>query len=115
MIVEDNDDTRVIVRAVLTHHGYEVVEAVTAEEMLERVDEVAPDLVVLDVRLPGMDGCEAMQSLRTIGFDRPIILFSEYYDLFADRIRGCQPDAFLPKSKGPMLLLEGIRQLLPAA
>ena len=115
MIVEDNDDTRIILRAVLEYHGYEVLEAETAEDMLERIDALAPDLVVLDIRLPGMDGCEALVQLREAGFSRPIFFFSEYYDLHADTIRNCQPDGFFPKSKGPVVLLEGIRQKLSAA
>src|SRR5688500_6549126 len=115
LIVEDNDDTRVILRAVLEYHGYEVAGAQTAEDMLERIDALAPDLAVLDIRLPGMDGCEALVQLRESGFSRPIFLFSEYYDLHADTIRKCQADAFFPKSKGPIVLLEGIRQKLAAA
>ena len=113
LIVEDNEDTRAIVRAILTHHGYEVVEVETAEEMFERLHEIDPDLVVLDIRLPGIDGCAALAKLRNDGFDKPLFLFSEYFDLFSDRIRGCRPDGFFPKSKGPMPLLQGIREKLP--
>ena len=115
MIVEDNDDTRAILRAVLTHHGFEVHEAETAEDMLERVYDCEPDLVVLDIRLPGMDGCHALQKLREAGFSKPIFMFSEYFDLFSERIRNCHPDGFFPKSKGPIPLLDGIRARLNAA
>ncbi len=112
LVVEDHEDTRAILRAILTYHGYDVVEVETAEEMFERLEEFAPDLVVLDIRLPGMDGCEALSKLRESGFQRPLFIFSEYFDLFAQRIRGCEPDGFFPKSKGPMPLLEGIKQKL---
>jgi hypothetical protein len=61
-----------------------------------------------------MDGCAALQKLRGDGFNKPIFLFSEYYDLFSDRIRSCKPDGFFPKSKGPIPLLDGIRDKLPA-
>ncbi|HEX6559612.1 MAG TPA: response regulator, partial [Longimicrobiales bacterium] len=64
LVVEDNEDTRLILRALLTHRGFEMLEAESAEEMLERLEMVAPDLIVLDVRLPGMDGCQALQQLR---------------------------------------------------
>jgi CheY-like chemotaxis protein len=113
LIVEDHEDTRAILRAILTHHGYDVVEVQTAEEMFERLAELNPDLIVLDIRLPGMDGCEALTKLRNDGFDKPLFMFSEYFDLFSERIRSCRPDAFFPKSKGPMPLLEGIRGRLP--
>lgn len=62
LVVEDNEDTRAILYALLTHHGYDMVATATAEEMLERFEELEPDLVVLDVRLPGMDGCQARSS-----------------------------------------------------
>lgn len=112
LVVEDHEDTRAILRAILTYHGYDVVEVETAEAMFERIEEVAPDLVVLDIRLPGMDGCQALSNLRASGFTKPLFLFSEYFDLFSERIRGCQPDGFFPKSKGPLPLLEGIKQIL---
>jgi CheY-like chemotaxis protein len=113
LIVEDYEDTRAILRAILTYHGYEVVEVITAEEMFERLVEINPDLIVLDVRLPGMDGCQALTKLRDDGFDKPLFLFSEYFDLFSEVIRTCKPDGFFPKSKGPLPLLEGIRAKLP--
>ncbi|HEY0673109.1 MAG TPA: response regulator [Longimicrobiales bacterium] len=113
LVVEDYEDTRAILRAILLYHGYEVTEVQTAEEMFERLAEVDPDLIVLDIRLPGMDGCAALAMLREMEFDKPIFFFSEYYDLFAEQIRGCKPDGFFPKSKGPIPLLEGIRQKLP--
>src|SRR5687768_10416561 len=94
LIVEDHEDTRAMVRAVLLHHGYEVAEAESAEEMFERLPIVNPDLIVLDIRLPGMDGCEALGALRDEGFDKPIFIFSEYYDLFHDNIKSCKPDGF---------------------
>jgi two-component system, sensor histidine kinase and response regulator len=114
LVVEDHEDTRAILKAMLTHNGYDVVEVETAEDMFERLESVNPDLVVLDVRLPGMDGCAALQKLRADGFPKPIFLFSEWYDLFSDRIRSCRPDGFFPKSKGPIPLLDGIRAKLPA-
>ncbi|HEX6560326.1 MAG TPA: response regulator, partial [Longimicrobiales bacterium] len=106
------EDTRLILRALLTHRGFEMLEAESAEEMLERLEMVAPDLIVLDVRLPGMDGCQALQQLRSDGFSKPIFLFSEYYDLFSERILTCRPDAFFPKSKGPVPLIKGIEDKL---
>lgn len=112
LVVEDNEDTRLILRALLTHRGFEMIEAESAEEMLELLDNITPDLVVLDVRLPGMDGCQAFQQLRTQGFEKPIFLFSEYYDLFSERILTCRPDAFFPKSKGPVPLIQGIEEKL---
>jgi CheY-like chemotaxis protein len=112
LVVEDHEDIREILRSLLTYHNFEVVDVPTAEEMFERLGVVDPDLIVLDIRLPGMDGCQALGTLRGMGFEKPIFYYSEYYDLFAEAIRNCKPDAFFPKSKGPLLLLEGIQQRL---
>ena len=112
LVVDDHEDIREILKTLLTYHNFEVVEVPTAEEMLERLAGVDPDLVVLDIRLPGIDGCEALNLLRRNGFSKPIFLYSEYYDLFAENIRNCEPDGFFPKSKGPLLLLNAIQQRL---
>lgn len=113
LIVEDHEDVRAILRALLTHHEYQVFEEESAEAMFEVLPEVDPDLIVLDVRLPGMDGCQALTQLRAGGFDKPVFLYSEYFDLHARDIRNCRPDAFFPKSKGPLLLFEAIREKVP--
>jgi CheY-like chemotaxis protein len=112
LVVEDDEDTRAILRALLQHHGYEMIESQTAEEMLERFDALRPDLVIVDIRLPGMDGCQAIDILRERGFNRPILVFSEYYDLIADRIKACRHDGFFPKSKGPVELVGAIGRRL---
>ena len=112
LVVEDHEDIREIVRAMLTHHKFDVVTLPTAEAMFEQLDTIAPDLVVLDIRLPGMDGCQALKLLRQNGFSKPIFFYSEYYDLFAQLIRECAPDGFFPKSKGPLVLTQGIMQRL---
>ena len=108
LVVEDNADTRDIVRTLLTHHGYTAVEVETAEAMLEQVGDIKPDLIILDIRLPGIDGCKGLQKLRAAGHGMPVFIFSEFYDLVRDEIEACRPDAFFPKSKGPMEMINAI-------
>ena len=108
LVVDDHEDTREILRAMLTHHGYDVVELGTAEEMLEQIDTLRPDLIILDIKLPGMDGCEALEILRGRGNRVPVFLFSEFYDLFRKRVKACRPDGFYPKSKGPREIIGAI-------
>lgn len=115
LVVEDHEDTRVILRALLTYYGYEMFEAQSAEQMLDDVDTVRPDLVVLDVCLPGIDGCEGLARLRDRGFDKPVFLFSEAYERFDDNIQACPADAFYSKSAGPIELIEAIGRKLNSA
>ena len=84
------------------------MEVETAEAMLEQIDVAKPDLIILDIRLPGIDGCKGLKRLREGGHTMPVFMFSEVYDLMRDQIETCQPDAFFPKSKGPMEMIEAI-------
>ena len=64
LIVEDNDKNLKLVRDVLQVKGYRTIEAGTAEEGIELAREQKPDLVLMDIQLPGMNGIEALKVLR---------------------------------------------------
>jgi two-component system, cell cycle response regulator DivK len=64
LVVEDNDKNRKLVRDVLTFKGYEVIESETGEEGVRLAQERRPSLVLMDIRLPGIDGVEALRRLR---------------------------------------------------
>ena len=65
LVVEDKN--RKLVRDVLTFKGYEVIESETGEEGLRLAQEQCPSLVLMDIRLPGIDGVEALRRLRAEG------------------------------------------------
>jgi CheY-like chemotaxis protein len=64
MAVEDNEDNRDLIVKVLSHRGYEVVGVSDGSEALDRLAEVAPDLILMDINLPGMDGYEVTKRIR---------------------------------------------------
>jgi two-component system cell cycle response regulator DivK len=64
LVVEDNEKSRKLVRDVLTFKGYEVIEAETGEEGLRLAQVRQPSLVLMDIRLPGINGIEALRRLR---------------------------------------------------
>jgi two-component system cell cycle response regulator DivK len=64
LIVEDNSKNVKLMRDILQFHGYRTAEAVTAEDGLAIAFRERPDLVLMDVRLPGMDGLAALKLLR---------------------------------------------------
>jgi len=65
LVVEDNEKNRKLVRDVLTFKGYTIIEAETGEDGVRLTQERHPRLVVMDIRLPGIDGIEALSRLRS--------------------------------------------------
>jgi two-component system cell cycle response regulator DivK len=64
LVVEDDEKSRKLVRDVLTFKGYEIVEAETGEEGVGLAQERRPSLILMDIRLPGIDGIQALGRLR---------------------------------------------------
>jgi len=72
LIIEDNQQNRKLVRDVLQASGYRTLECETAEEGLRLALEHSPDLIIMDYRLPGMDGISAMVALQNNPLTRKI-------------------------------------------
>ena len=64
LVIEDNDDNREILKQQLEYLGYEVVEAANGLEGLSQVEKEQPDLVIVDIMMPGIDGKEVARRLR---------------------------------------------------
>jgi two-component system cell cycle response regulator DivK len=64
LLVEDNEDNRIIYSTVLRHTGYEVVEAVDGVQAVELARRIRPDLILMDISIPEIDGWEATKILR---------------------------------------------------
>jgi two-component system cell cycle response regulator DivK len=64
LVVEDNPKNLKLVRDVLTYSGYEVIEATTGEDGVRLAHESSPDLILMDLQLPGIDGAEALRQIR---------------------------------------------------
>ena len=92
LVVDDDPKIRAVVRRGLAYEGYRVVEAATGEEGLEKAREHLPDLVVLDVMLPGIDGLEVTKRLRSGGDDLAILMLTAR-DEIKDRVQGLETGA----------------------
>ena len=118
LVIEDQEDNRRILRDLLTSVGYEIIEAVTGEEGVAMAETVRPDLILMDIQLPGIDGYEATRRIRTYPALRqvPIIAVTSYAlsgDDVKAREAGCTD--YVPKPFSPRALLAKIRQYLPQA
>ena len=87
LLVDDEDNLRSMLEAALRHSGFDVHPAATGREALAAVPEVDPDLIVLDVMLPDLDGFAVCQRLRSEG-NRTPVLFLTAKDATEDKVRG---------------------------
>ena len=79
MVVEDTDHVRRMLTSMLTLDGFEVAaEAVSGSEALERIDQADPDVIVLDHKMPGMDGLTTARRIREHHPDLVMILYTAY-------------------------------------
>ena len=116
LVVEDQEDNRQIVRDLLTATDYEVMEAENGEEAIAAVAKQRPDLILMDIQLPVMDGYEATRRIKADPALAaiPVIAVTSYAlsgDEEKARAAGC--DDFVPKPFSPRQLLAKIRPYLP--
>jgi len=116
LIVDDDERLREFVRVNLEMEGYSVREAASAEEGLSALDDEPPDLILLDVMMPQVDGWEMLRRVHErhgVGAI-PVIMFSGKVDdesLQTATSRGAQ--GFIGKPFDPRSLIESTKQLLP--
>jgi len=116
LVVEDQVDNRQILRDLLASADYEITEAENGEEALAAVAKQRPDLILMDIQLPIMDGYEATRRIKAnpAWKDIPIIVVTSYAlsgDEAKARDAGC--DAYVTKPYSPRLLLAKIREYMP--
>jgi len=76
MVVDDEEDLRNLVKMVMEKEGFEVESAEDGNDFLEKVDRFQPDIVILDVMMPGPSTKEILQKLREKGVDSKIVLLT---------------------------------------
>jgi two-component system phosphate regulon response regulator OmpR len=112
LVVDDDERLRKLLRKYLSDNGYAVTTAADANEARQQLGAIAPDLIVLDVMMPGESGIELTRSLRAKGAV-PILLLTAM-GATSDRIRGLESgaDDYLPKPFEPRELLLRIAGIL---
>ena len=116
LIVEDEFAVARGIQYALQQEGYEVTVARSGEEGLELATSVAPDVIVLDVRLPGIDGFEVLRRLRASGSKAPVLFLTARGDEF-DKVVGLElgADDYVTKPFALRELMSRIRALLRRA
>jgi len=115
LIVDDDERLREYVRVNLEMDGYEVREAGNAKDGLAAVEEESPDLILLDVMMPGMDGWEMLRRVQERHGSVPVIMFSGKVDeRSAEEADKRGASAFIGKPFDPQQLIDSTKQLLRA-
>jgi two-component system cell cycle response regulator DivK len=115
LIVDDFEDNRQMYAEFLTFSGYQVLEATDGAEAVAKAKELGPDLVVMDLSLPIMDGWEATRRLKGDPQTRhiPILALTGHsFDGHSQEARDAGCDGFLAKPCLPDRLLQAVRQML---
>ena len=113
LVVDDDPRITDLLRRVLAYEGYSVAVAASGNEALHRTLERPPDLIVLDILLPELDGLEVAERLRAAGDNVPILMLTAR-DAVADRVKGLEvgADDYLVKPFAPEELVARVKALL---
>ena len=114
LVVDDDDSLRLLYSKELEGEGYDVESVSSGKEAIESVAARRPDIVVLDIKMEGMDGLSALDEIMKMDKTIPVIL-NTAYSAFKSDFTTWSADAYVVKSSDLTELKETIKQILQAA
>jgi DNA-binding response OmpR family regulator len=114
LIVDDDENISALYEEELKEDNYEVAIASNGKESIEMLKTFDPDLIIMDIRMPEMDGIEALGKIIAMHKSVPIILNSAYSS-YKDDFRSWGADAYVVKSSDTGVLKEKIKEILERA
>jgi DNA-binding NtrC family response regulator len=97
MIVDDEEHIRFLYSEELADEGYDVVTVDSGNQLLERIEQERPDLIVLDIKMVDYNGLDLLQDIRNKYYDLPVILCTAY-DTFKEDMKAIAADFYVIKS-----------------
>lgn len=111
LVIDDEENIRILYNEELQDEGYEVIAVSNAEEANIKIKETNPDLITLDIKMPGIDGIEFLRKLREYDKKIPVVMCSAYGDYKQD-FRVWASDAYVVKSSDMTELKSTINEIL---
>jgi DNA-binding response OmpR family regulator len=111
LLIDDEESIHLLYREEFEEEGYEVHSAMSGEEALEKVALINPDLVILDINMPGMNGIDVLRRLKEMNSKMPVILSSAYQE-FKQDLASWASDDYIVKSSNLDELKESVKRHL---
>ena len=111
LLVDDEEGIQMLYREELEDEGYEVISAYTGEEGIQKFNDESPDLVILDIQMPGMNGIETLRQMKMENPKLPVILSSAYNEYKQD-LGAWASDEYVVKSSNINDLKEAVKKHL---
>ncbi len=97
LIVDDEEHIRFLYSEELTEAGYEVITAESGYQLIERIEDEKPDLIVLDIKMVDYNGLDLLQDIRNKFYNMPVVLCTAY-DTFKEDMKSIAADFYVIKS-----------------
>jgi DNA-binding response OmpR family regulator len=111
LIIEDNENERLLYKEELEKEGYEVLTASSGKEGLSFIEKEKLDLIILDLRMPEMDGLEVLGKILSKRKNLPVIIYTSYSQ-YRNNFLSWAADAYIIKSSDMVELKNKIREML---
>jgi len=109
LLIDDEESIHILYREELEELGYEVHSAMSGEEALKILPTLNPDLVILDIQMPGMNGIDVLRKLKEQDPKLPVILSSAYQE-YKQNLSSWASDDFIVKSADMRELIDSVRR-----
>ncbi len=111
LLVDDEESIQIVYREEFEDEGYQVISALDGISALEKFKEEDPDLVILDIQMPGMDGVEVLRQMKMLKATTPVVLSSAYQEFKRD-LGTWASDEYVVKSGNLDELKKTVQRLL---
>ncbi len=111
LIVDDEENIRLLYKEELTDEGYIIETADSVNNAIKKIEDFNPDLIILDIKMPGVDGLEGLKKFKELFKDIPVILCSAY-ESYKQNFITWSAEEYVVKSSDLTELKEKIRKIL---